>query len=238
MTADDAYLRESVLNPSAKIADGAVNGEAGMPVYAGVLSDDQVDSLLLFIKALADEDAAAMLVQQGTAANGGRDWQVNDFRDELLRPLRGRSFEQGKMVFLGASCFSCHQIGEGKGGTLGPDLSKLDKELHGLELLRHILEPSRKIDDKYKSRTVLTLDGEVHNGFVIFENEMEIRITSDPLSNNAPTVIKKSEIDQEKLSNLSPMPVGALNPFDQLQVLNLLAYIESKGNPDHPAFAR
>ena len=79
----------------------------------------------------------------------------------------------------------------------------------GLELLRHILEPSRKIDDKYKSRTVLTLDGKTHNGFVIFENEMEIRITSDPLSNNAPIVIKKSEIDQEKLSNLSPMPVGA-----------------------------
>lgn len=238
VTADDAYLRESILNPSAKIADGAVNGEAGMPVYAGVLSDDQVDSLLLFIKALADEDASALLVQRGTAAPGGRDWQVNDFRDELQRPLRGRSFEQGKMVFLGASCFSCHQIGEGKGGTLGPDLSKLDKKLRGLELLRHILEPSRKIDDKYKSRTILTVDGKVHNGFVVFENEMEIRITSDPLSNNAPTVITKSEIEQEKLSNLSPMPVGALNRFDQLQVLDLLAYIESRGNADDPAFAR
>ncbi len=234
--ANDAYLRESILNPSAKIAEGAVNGEAGMPVYAGVLDDNQVDSLLLFIKALADEDAASSLVQRGPNAMESRDWHVKDFRDELRGPMKGRSFEQGKMVFLGASCFSCHQIGEGKGGSLGPDLSKLDEKMRGTELLRHILEPSWKIDDKYKSRSILTLDGNIHKGFVISENKKEIRIANDPLSDRPPMVIKKSEIDQVKLSNLSPMPIGALNLFDQLQILDLLAYIESRGNAEHPAF--
>ena len=87
-----------------------------MPVYAGVLSDDQVDSLvLLFIKALADEDAPTLLVQQGTAASGGRVWQVDDFRDELLHPLRGRSFEQGKMVFLGRLLLFLSPDRRGKG---------------------------------------------------------------------------------------------------------------------------
>lgn len=236
VTADDAYLRESILNPSAKIAEGSINGEAGMPVYAGVLRDDQVDSLLMFIKALTDKEASTLLMQQRMAAAGGRAWKIDDFRDELRSPLRGRSFEQGKMVFLGASCFSCHQIGGGKGGTLGPDLSTLDKKVHGIELLRHILEPSQKIEDKYKSRTILTLDGSVHNGFIVFEDDKEIRIASDPLSNQPPIVIPKSEIEREKLSDLSPMPAGTLNSFDQIQILDLLAYIESRGNADHAVF--
>ncbi|MCH2201905.1 MAG: c-type cytochrome [Fuerstiella sp.] len=238
VTADEDYLRESILNPAAKIVSGAVNGEAGMPIYAGVLDDDQIDSLLLFIRALAAEDVSSHLVASGTSVTAGRDWVVNDFRDDLLRPLSGRSFQQGKLVFLGASCFSCHRIGEGKGGTLGPDLAKLDEKLRGLELLTHILEPSRKIDDKFKSRSVVTLDGRLHKGFVVFEDETEIRITSDPLSNNAPIVVLKNEIEEMRLSNVSPMPKGALNQFDQVQILDLLAYIESRGNPDHRAFAR
>ncbi|MFT5130563.1 MAG: mono/diheme cytochrome c family protein [Rhodothermales bacterium] len=52
ITADDAYLRESILDPQAKVAKGAVNGEAGMPIYAGILSDSQVDSLILYIRSL------------------------------------------------------------------------------------------------------------------------------------------------------------------------------------------
>ena len=234
--ADDAYLRESILNPSAKIAEGAVNGEAGMPVYAGVLDESQVDSLLMFIKALADKDTAKSLVQSGPNAMESREWKIKDFRDELRGPLKSRSFEQGKLVFLGASCFSCHQIGEGKGGVLGPDLSKLDEKMRGADLLRHILEPSWKIDDKYKSRSILTLDGNIYKGVVISETDKEIRITDDPLSERPPIVIEKSDIDQVKLSDLSPMPSGLLNLFDQLQILDLLAYIESGGDESHPVF--
>ncbi len=52
VTADDAYLRESILNPAAKIAAGYEKGEFAMPSYAGVLTDSQVDSLVLYIKSL------------------------------------------------------------------------------------------------------------------------------------------------------------------------------------------
>jgi mono/diheme cytochrome c family protein len=50
--ADDAYLRESILDPPAKVATGYERGEAGMPSYAGVLDEAQVASLILFIKTL------------------------------------------------------------------------------------------------------------------------------------------------------------------------------------------
>jgi mono/diheme cytochrome c family protein len=50
--ADDAYIRESILIPSAKIVKGYEKAETGMPVYQGVLSDSQIQSIILFIKTL------------------------------------------------------------------------------------------------------------------------------------------------------------------------------------------
>ena len=50
--ADEAYLRESILQPTAKVVAGYERGEAGMPSYAGVLTDAQIASILLFIRTL------------------------------------------------------------------------------------------------------------------------------------------------------------------------------------------
>ena len=51
-TADEVYLKESIQNPPAKVVKGYEKLDAGMPVYAGVLNDSQIDSLILFIKSL------------------------------------------------------------------------------------------------------------------------------------------------------------------------------------------
>src|SRR5690606_148505 len=48
-TADEAYLRESILTPSKKIVKGY---DAEMPSYLGALSDSDVESLVLYIKSL------------------------------------------------------------------------------------------------------------------------------------------------------------------------------------------
>ena len=51
-TANEAYLRESILDPLAKLVKGFEKGESAMPSYAGVLTEIQVDALLLFIMSL------------------------------------------------------------------------------------------------------------------------------------------------------------------------------------------
>lgn len=48
VTADDAYLHESILNPSAKTVDGYA---AAMPTPS--LTDDEVDAIVAYIRALA-----------------------------------------------------------------------------------------------------------------------------------------------------------------------------------------
>ncbi len=52
VTADENYLRESILEPNAKIAAGFEKGEYAMPSFAGILNSEQVDSLILYIKSL------------------------------------------------------------------------------------------------------------------------------------------------------------------------------------------
>jgi len=49
-TADEAYLRESILQPNAKIVDGYQEAEVKMPPYQGILDRNQVDSLILFLQ--------------------------------------------------------------------------------------------------------------------------------------------------------------------------------------------
>ncbi len=52
VNADEAYIRQSILEPAAKVVEGYERGEVSMPSYAGVLSDSQIESLILFIKSL------------------------------------------------------------------------------------------------------------------------------------------------------------------------------------------
>ncbi len=50
--ADETYLRESILDPTAKVAAGFEKGEYAMPSYAGVLNPSQIEALILYIKSL------------------------------------------------------------------------------------------------------------------------------------------------------------------------------------------
>jgi mono/diheme cytochrome c family protein len=49
-TADDAYLRRSILDPASEIVKGF---EPGMPTFRGVLSNAEVESLVRYIKTLS-----------------------------------------------------------------------------------------------------------------------------------------------------------------------------------------
>ena len=49
--ADEAYLRESILNPAIHVVEGFPNI---MPIYEGVLSDEDLDAIIEYIKSLAE----------------------------------------------------------------------------------------------------------------------------------------------------------------------------------------
>src|SRR5215471_16910936 len=63
VVADDNYLRESILNPRAKIVAGY---KADMPVFQGLVNEEQLLELIAYIRSLAPPQAASG--QPGTAA--------------------------------------------------------------------------------------------------------------------------------------------------------------------------
>ena len=56
MTADDAYIRESILQPNAKIVAGYV---PVMPSFQGLVTEDQILALTAYIKSLKDQPPPA-----------------------------------------------------------------------------------------------------------------------------------------------------------------------------------
>jgi cytochrome c oxidase subunit II len=55
VTVDEAYVRESILNPQAKIASGF---QPIMPAFQGLVSEEQLLQLLAYVKSLSGEGAA------------------------------------------------------------------------------------------------------------------------------------------------------------------------------------
>jgi cytochrome c oxidase subunit 2 len=56
VTADESYIRESVLNPQAKLVAGY--GPI-MPTFQGVVSEEQIVQLIAFVKSLSSKPAGA-----------------------------------------------------------------------------------------------------------------------------------------------------------------------------------
>jgi len=52
VVADEAYLHESIMEPNATIVSGFDKSDTGMPSYQGVITDAQVEALILYIKSL------------------------------------------------------------------------------------------------------------------------------------------------------------------------------------------
>jgi len=50
--ANEAYVRESIREPAAKVVRGFEKSDTGMPSYEGVISDAQIEALILYIKTL------------------------------------------------------------------------------------------------------------------------------------------------------------------------------------------
>ncbi|MCA9197803.1 MAG: HEAT repeat domain-containing protein, partial [Planctomycetales bacterium] len=148
-----------------------------------------------------------------------------------------RNFEVGKSVFKAASCVSCHQLG-GEGIQFGPELAKLDMEKNKpTHILESLLDPSKVIDDKYRSYTFVLDSGQSITGMILDETDTEVKVIIDPIAKPEPTVLKKSQIEERIKSPVSVMPLGLANKLSREEILDLIAYVHSGGDPKHAVFA-
>jgi putative heme-binding domain-containing protein len=163
------------------------------------------------------------------------EWKYEDLAPAVAEMKSGRSFGNGKQMFTIGTCIACHKL-ENTGNEFGPDLTKFDPKWKPLDILKEIVEPSARINEKFQTWIIETDSGKKFTGLILEENNDMVKLIENPLAKAEPVVIKKSTIDTRKKSDISTMPKGLLDKMTRDEVLDLIAYIYSRTSKDHEFF--
>jgi putative heme-binding domain-containing protein len=174
--------------------------------------------------------------QRAVAREVQRQWTMADLEPELPKVSGGRDFARGKEVFASIQCAACHRFA-GEGGGVGPDITAVSNRFSRRDLLESIVEPSKVVSEQYASYVIRTNKGETFAGQIVEENNDHVILVTDPL-NDKREKIGNHRITAKKMSATSPMPANLIDVLTKDEVLDLLAYIESAGNPEAPVFAK
>lgn len=128
-------------------------------------------------------------------------------------------FHQGNI-----NCAKCHRPTSEK-DRIGPDLSRLGKEVTDESLIESILYPSKVIDKEYETVTALTLDGQTKSGMIVSEDADQIVIRDNQDVDKLIT-IPRTELDGLRPGKLSAMPDKLADELkNRQQFLDLLLYV-------------
>ena len=164
------------------------------------------------------------------------EWTLADLEGSVNGMEKGRSFVHGRELFRTASCVSCHKLGEA-GNQFGPELAKLEAKMTALEITKHILDPSLRIEEKYRSTTIVTDDGRRLTGLVVADTPEELALVENPVASAEPVRIKKTDIEERVTSPVSIMPKGLLDKLTRDEVLDLVAYVTARGEESSALFS-
>jgi putative heme-binding domain-containing protein len=167
----------------------------------------------------------------------GREWTTQDVVALEGKLKSGRNFKNGERAYAAARCVICHRFG-GDGGATGPDLSQVAGRFGLKDLAESIVEPSKVISDQYKASVVRTMSGNTYVGKIVNEANGKYTIVVDPEDSTKVVEVKKEDVESVKLSNISLMPEKLISPLSENEVLDMLAYLLSRGDPNHPMFKR
>ena len=164
-------------------------------------------------------------------------WTLDELLPLVEKGLKGRDFDHGRAMFGAANCFACHRFAS-EGGAFGPDLSGLAGRFSAKDLLESVVDPSKVISDQYQAVVIRTTDGRTVTGRVINLSGDGMTINTDMLNpgQGGSTSVRKSEVEAIQPSATSMMPNGLLDTMNEREVLDLLAFLLSRGDRASPMF--
>ena len=132
--------------------------------------------------------------------------------------LKGRDFDRGRELFGAANCFACHRF-DNQGGAVGPDLTILSGRFSARDILESVVEPSKVITGR-----IVNLAGDA------------FRVSENMLDPGNLTSVDRKQIEEMVPAKVSMMPQGLLNTLDEEEVLDLMAYLLSRGDRNNEMF--
>ena len=164
-------------------------------------------------------------------------WTVETAMKLFEADLRGRDFENGKKMYSAGFCIACHRFG-GEGGHSGPDLGSVGSRYSIRDILVAICEPSASISDQYVASVVKLKDGDTLNGRLIFRNDKEVGVATNPFDMNQVTKAPADQVEGIKHSQVSLMPAELLAGMNRDELMDLMAFLLAGGNSQHKVFTK
>lgn len=172
----------------------------------------------------------------GTARPLVKKYAMADIESKLASGLTGgRNFERGRTLFGQTTCFSCHRYGN-EGGAQGPDLTGVAGRFSPRDLLESIIDPSKTVSDQYEAVVIETDDGKLVTGRIVNLNGDTMMVMTNMMDPNDLTGINRRKVESVTPAKNSMMPAGLIDTLKEDEILDLLAYLLSRGNPEAPMF--
>lgn len=133
--------------------------------------------------------------------------------------------QAGERIFFHlrvGGCFRCHEF-EGRGYTIGPDLSNIGRSMTRERLVQSLVDPSREIAPQFTSWSILKTNGEVLTGIHVGD-EVDGRMKFADTSGRA-FHVHPNDIDQRKPSDQSIMPEGLVDNLTAQELRDLIAFL-------------
>jgi putative heme-binding domain-containing protein len=148
-----------------------------------------------------------------------------------------RDYEKGRKLFAAASCFACHRYDQ-EGGSNGPDLTGIAGRFNTRDLLESILDPSKEVSDQYAAVEIYTIDGKLITGRIANLNGDNLMINTDMLNPNGMVSVNRKNIEELKPAKNSMMPAGLLDTLTVEEIIDLTAYLVSRGDRSAAMFKK
>jgi hypothetical protein len=186
-------------------------------------------------------DERRELAEQATlalrSATGTDEGKIREAADGLAgpRPASESQWRQalegaggasaGERVFFhpqGPRCFACHRV-DGRGGTIGPDLSVVGRSTSREKLIESILAPSKEIAPQYLSWRIATRDGKIHTGVVVEEGPNSTITLADAQAKLE--TINRAEVEERHPLATSIMPDNLAALMTRREFRDLIAFL-------------
>jgi putative heme-binding domain-containing protein len=197
------------------------------------LETKEVEPLVGLLDDLPTTDLSQLPKPKGPAGA----WTVSSALPLFATELRGRDFENGRKMFSAGMCIACHRF-RGEGGISGPDLGSVGARFSIRDILVAICDPSASISEQYMASQVKLKDGRTLHGRLVIKNDQEVGVAPSPFDLNKITRVAADQVEGIAFSRQSPMPPGTISGMNRDELMDLMAYLLSGGDPRHRSFKR
>jgi hypothetical protein len=181
---------------------------------------DQRQALLNHPDRSIAERVSELMKQGGALIRSNRQALV----DEWLPVTRLPGDLNNGIAMYKKHCGQCHRHGD-LGTSIGPNLTGMavhPKE----EILVNVLDPSRNVENNFRTYQILTTDGRTLSGMLAGESSNALRLIN---SQGKEEQVLREDIQTMKASTKSLMPEGFEGSISKQEMADLLVFLNHRG---------